>query len=590
MTCFKRLMALTTALALVTPGYAADPAPFWPAAERLALEQREAAIWPTETRIRSGAGGIVTGTASPIAVHAGAEMLRAGGTAADAVVATALTQVTTMLGANVSFAGVAELLYFDAKTGKVHALDAGWNSWRGETAPATIPDTDLSEITNVVGASAGAAGRKTLVPGFMAGMEAAHRRFGRLPFRQLFAPSLWYARNGVPVSGLLGAYFGAAEKHLMLTEQGRRFAMPDGAHLPKMGARFVQPELAAFLEAVARRGAAHMYRGPWARHYVDAVRDAGGVATMADMTAYRPRWTVPLTTAFRDAAVFGPAAPSSSGCAILAALNLLDHGGPTSPYWQDAKAFRGTALAMRLAMAAPYASELAAFEQRAGIGGSCVARLMPGWGAAVAPAMEAMLGGAVTVPAGHHSASVVAIDRWGNVAALVHSSNTPLWGDSGMIVDGVPIPVPAGLYRHELVKIAPGSRVPTDMAPILALRGGRPVLGVATIGSSLTQETVRLVAGLLSGGDAATVMGAPPLLLNFEQFGMPMMERDELVPAGRYPAQLLQAIRGTSLKVREVDAQRTLILKGTAVAGIIDAGEAPRSIEMPGVMSFAEAE
>jgi gamma-glutamyltranspeptidase/glutathione hydrolase len=590
MTCFKRLMALTVTLALATPGGAAPSPTLSPTAARLVLEQREAAIWPTETRIRSGAGGVVTGTASPIAVHAGAEALRQGGTAADAVVATALTQVTTMLGANVSFAGVAELLYFEAKTGKVHALDAGWNSWRGETSSATIPDTDLSGITNVAGANAGAAGRKTLVPGFMAGMEATHRGFGRLPFRRLFAPSLWYARNGVPVTGLLGAYFAAAEKHLMLTRQGRRFAMPGGAHLPKIGDRFVQPELAAFLEAVAGHGAAHMYRGPWAQHYVDAVRDAGGVATMADMAAYRPRWTVPLTTTFRDATIFGPAAPNSSGCAILAALNLLDHGGPTSPYWQDAMAFRRTALAMRLAMAAPYAPELTAFEQRAGIGGNCAARLTPGWGATVAPAMEAMLGGATATPAGHHSASVVAIDRWGNVAVLVHSSNTPMWGDTGMIVDGVPIPVPAGLYRHELMKIAPGDRVPTDMAPILVLREGKPVLGVATIGSSLMQETVRLVAGLLPGGDAALVMGAPPLLLNFEQFEIPMMDRDELVPAGRYPPQLLQTIRAAGLKVREVDAQRALILKGTAVAGMIDAGKAPRSIEVPGVMSFAEAE
>ena len=188
--------ALTFALmvCVATPGAAADLSPArWPEAERLRLEQREAAIWPTEIRSASSRQGLVAGTASPIAVHAGAEALRQGGTAADAAIATALTQVTTMLGANVSYAGVAQLVYFEARTGRVYTLDAGWGTWRGEHSPATIPGTDLGMITGHTTAPSGAAGRKALVPGFMAGMAAIHHRFGRLPFPILFAPSIWYA-------------------------------------------------------------------------------------------------------------------------------------------------------------------------------------------------------------------------------------------------------------------------------------------------------------------------------------------------------------------------------------------------------------
>src|SRR4051812_11497669 len=130
----KRLAALTAALALAAPVHAADLSPgHWPEAERLALERREAMVFPTEARAVEGRGGFVSATASPVAVHAGMEALRQGGTAADAAVATALTQIVMMGQANVSYAGIAQLVYYEARTKRVYALDAGWNGWRGES-------------------------------------------------------------------------------------------------------------------------------------------------------------------------------------------------------------------------------------------------------------------------------------------------------------------------------------------------------------------------------------------------------------------------------------------------------------------------
>ena len=85
---------------------------------------------------------------------------------------------------------------------------------------------------------------------------------------------------------------------------------------------------------------------------------------MADMAAYAPRWTAPVSTGFAGATVFGPDQDNGNGCAILTALNLLDHAGPVGRYWQDAAAFRTTALALRFAIAAPYAPGIRAFEQR----------------------------------------------------------------------------------------------------------------------------------------------------------------------------------------------------------------------------------
>ncbi len=576
------LITMAAMVALPAAAPAADLSPaHWPEAERLRLEQREAAIWPGESRTASGTNGLVTGTASPVAVHAGVEALRQGGTAADAAVATALTQITMMAGANVSFAGVAELLYYEKRSGRIFALDAGWGTWRGERSPATIPNADISAITGKAPGAQGAAGRKALVPGFMAGMQALHDRFGRLPFARLFAPAIYYAERGVPVTPLLSSYLKMARPILDTTPEGRAFvAGPDK--------RLAPPGLAATLKAVARGGARVMVRGAWARHYVAAVRARGGAASMADMAAHAPRWTEPQSVKLAGAATYGPDTTNTNACAVLMALNLLGHTAPVAHYWEDASAFRATALAMRTSFFAAYSPEIAAIEKKLGVGGNCAARLTPNYSAAIAPALDS-LAPTGTPPAGHHSASVVAVDRWGNVAALVHSSNTPLWGDTGMIVDGVPVPTPAGIYQAKLAQVTPGTRLPGDMVPLILMRDGKPQAAVATIGTSMMQESARLMLAIARGQDLSAALAAPPLLLNVEDMASALGRREELVPAGRYPADLLAQVRARGLPVREVDKQRTLVLRGTAVAATIGSG-AVQAFEVPGVMGFAEAE
>ena len=144
------------------------------------------AVSPLEQRLIEGTGGLVSATVSPIAVYAGIQALKAGGSAADAAATTALTQIATQLGSVVSYAGVFTMVYHDAKTRKVYSMDAGFNSYLGETDPKTIPVSDLGPVLAKFVSKptdAGAKGRETLVPGFMAGVEAMHSRFGRLPLR-----------------------------------------------------------------------------------------------------------------------------------------------------------------------------------------------------------------------------------------------------------------------------------------------------------------------------------------------------------------------------------------------------------------------
>jgi gamma-glutamyltranspeptidase/glutathione hydrolase len=590
--CLAAILAL---MASTTDAAAADLSPArWPADVRAKVEHREAATFPASLREVKGAV-LVTGALSPIAVHAGIEALRQGGTAADAAAVVELTQVATSLGSVVSYAGVSELLYFDAKSGKVSALNAGWASYRGETDPASIPDPNVTFAPGQPAPTGGAQGRKTLVPGFMAGVEAMHARFGRLPFADLFQPAIWYAQNGVTVSPLLAVYFEYQQQRLWRTPEGRRFAsMPDG-QLPKAGDVLRQPELADTLQHVAAEGAGYMYRGGWAKAYVAAIHAEGGAATLDDLARYQPQWGEPLSVPFAGTTIFGPAEDPDHACPSLEALNLLSHQqvSAMAPYWTDPAAFAAYSRTLRFASLRRFLPQVAAAERAAGVAGdTCRSRLTPAYAAAIAPQIEALLGGpGAGGAAGHHSDSVVVVDRWGNVAVLVHSINAVVWGDTGIVVGGVPIPDAASINKARLVATKPGDRLGGDMTPLLALREGRPVLAVATVGSSLHQENVRLVAGLLAQGQALpTTLPAPPLLLDAKTPapGQTLLDMPIPIPAGAYDARQQQAFTAAGVAVEEQPTAAAM--RGTAVVAVIDpATHEASTVEVSHQYGFAEA-
>src|SRR5579863_1111466 len=137
---------------------------------------------------------MVSGTSNPFAVHAGLEALKNGGTAADAALTTALTQIALFAGATISYAGIMTAVYFDASSGKVHTLNAAYNTLKNERWAFTIPGMGKHS------------GRTALVPGFMAGVQALHHRFGKLPFATLFEPAIRIAEDGFCLSPIIGKW------------------------------------------------------------------------------------------------------------------------------------------------------------------------------------------------------------------------------------------------------------------------------------------------------------------------------------------------------------------------------------------------
>ena len=569
----------------------------WDQTERARLESIEAQTWsPPAPRTLTTSGGIVSATVSPRAAHAGLRALEAGGTAADAAAVVALTQISTQLGSVVSYAGVFTLVYYDAATRRIHALDAGFNTYAGETDPATIPASDLGALNfGRTVTPTDAHGRKTLVPGFMAGVEAMHTRFGRLPFADLFAPALWYADQGVTVSPILAHFFQMRETALARTPEGRAFLAQSGRTTPQAGDRFLQPALAGTLRNVAARGARFMYDGSWADAFVSTVVREGGRVTANDLARYRATWTEPQQLDVFGHTVFTNNAPHLGGYALFSGLNLTEAAGlgARGPYWSDPRTFATLARINTLATRAPaLGASVENWLRARQFEPTPAAQLGKPFARLLAPALAGIF---APPPADQprHSNSIVVVDAAGNIAALTHTINTVVWGDTGIVVGGIPIPDSAGFQQARLVHVAPGARVPHEIIDTICLRDGHPVLATASIGSSLAAESLRVLVSMLGQShDLPTAMNAPAQLATFLTPDAEMSAQGLAVsvPEGRYPHAFLQSLRAHHLAIAEQPAAAVSSLRGTLAAVSIDPDTGLRTaVESPEITVFNAA-
>jgi gamma-glutamyltranspeptidase/glutathione hydrolase len=511
--------------------------------------------------LAEGRKGIVVGFTGPAAVHAGLQTLQAGGSAADAAMATAMTQVVEAAGSYVSFAGILTMTYYDAATGKVYFLNAGYNTPREENDPLSIPGADP---LNLAGKPPVHSGRTALVPGFMAGVGAAHERFGKLPLARIFEPAIALAEDGYKADAMLAGAVTYRKKVLSrLPETRRIFAHEDGTFV-KAGERFRQPELARTLRRAAAEGTAFLYRGEWARHFVDAVRQGGGKITLEDLKAYKAIWEEPVRTRFRGYEVFAPGFSSLGGVETVEALNLLSladlrrYGPPAtsgeSLFWLmqitanqrlsylhagDAALPRGVDLSPRTRVTPEHARRIWD-RMQAGTWPYSAAKARPGSGPA-------------------HSSGVVAVDRWGNVAAVTHSINAVLWGATGIFVGGISIPDSASFQQEAMKRAGPGNRLPDPMSPLVVVRQGKPVLASSAIGAGLHQKNIQALAGVLEFGlDAQAAVDAPAFLLP-QADGARSVAR---VRQGAFDKKVLDAVRERGQQLKVVSVREDAIYRG----------------------------
>ena len=258
--------------------------------------------------------------ANPLAAEAGRDILRAGGSAIDAAIATSLV-LNLVEPQSAGIGGGAFLLHYDGKSGDVTAYDGR------ETAPAAVgPDLFLRPDGEPMGFwEAVVGGRSVGVPGLVRMLELSHKAHGRLPWATLFEPAIRLAEGGFAVSPRLHALI-ARDKHLK-TDATAAAYFHDASGAPlAVGTRLRNPAFVETLHRIAQDGADAFYTGPIAEAVVAAVQGAPaspGQLSLADLAGYEAKQRNPLCAPYRAWRVCGMPPPTSGGVAVLQTLGIL---------------------------------------------------------------------------------------------------------------------------------------------------------------------------------------------------------------------------------------------------------------------------
>ena len=253
---------------------------------------------------------------SELASQAGMEILRRGGNAVDAAIATALA-LSVVDQASSGLGGGGFMVIYRSKDQKSFALDFR------ETAPAASRRELYMQDGKPVPALSLTGALAVGVPGEIAGLLEVHKKFGTLPLVVLAAPAIKLAADGFPLDAALRA---AIQRRLpsmkRFPDLGRIYA-PNGA-VPKLGERIRQTALAETLKAIVRQGGRVFYQGWIGQAIVATVKKAGGVMTLDDLKYYKAVWRKPLIGSYRGRTVITMPPPSSGGVALLEMLNVLE--------------------------------------------------------------------------------------------------------------------------------------------------------------------------------------------------------------------------------------------------------------------------
>ena len=257
--------------------------------------------------------GIVA-TAQTLASQAGAQVLARGGSAVDAAIAAnaVLGLVEPMMNGP---GGDLFALVWDAKTNKLQGLNSGgWSprkltiQFLNQRGLSTLPAGGIHTVT---------------VPGCVYGWEALHKRYGKLPWKDLFRPAIYYAENGFPVTELIQWDWDNASYKLSADPEASQVFLPNGA-APKVGQIFKNPGLGHAYRLIAALGASALAAGPIGEAILKTSQRLGGALALEDLRDFRPEWVEPLSTTYRDWKVY-ELPPNGQGIGTLEMLNIMEN-------------------------------------------------------------------------------------------------------------------------------------------------------------------------------------------------------------------------------------------------------------------------
>ncbi|MEV4927027.1 gamma-glutamyltransferase [Streptomyces roseoverticillatus] len=525
----RRRLPVLAATASLVVGLGALPAA---ATARAGGQAAEAGRTPAKTPVAVGYGGAVASVDAD-ASAAGIEVLRKGGNAVDAAVATAAALgVTEPYSAGIGGGGY--LVYYDAKRHQVSTVDGR------ERAPLSADKNLFLENGKPIPfADAVTSGLSVGTPGTPAAWDTALRTWGSRSLAQVLKPAERIARSGFTVDATFRQQTADNQTRFKDFPATAKLFLPGGAP-PAVGSTFKNPDLARTYALLGERGVGALYRGELGRDIVRTVRKppvdaaSGRVARPGDLTeedlrAYGAKRQAPTRTSYRGLDVYGIGPSSSGGTTVAEALNILEGGdlskaGETTYLHRYIEASR-IAFADRNRWVGDPAFEdvpaKALTSQRFADARACLVKddavlkspLAPGDPRRPVPC-GAQGKAAPTPYEGEHTSHLTVADKWGNVVA--YTLTIEQTGGSGITVPGRGfllnneltdfsfVPVTPGVHDPNLP--GPGKRPRSSLSPTIVLDHGRPAFALG------------------SPGGATIITTALQTLLNHVDRGMPLVD------------------------------------------------------------------
>ena len=426
----------------------------------------------------SGSKGMVV-CSHPLATRAGVDVLKAGGNAADAALATSICQ-TVVEPHMTGITGVLSMLYFDAATGETTYVNG--SAARPEAALDGFSPADL------------ATGRGVAVPGFWAGFEAAHARHGQASRATVMEAAIGYAREGFEIHPFLWGEIFVEYAKIGRTPQGREIFSRNDT-LPRPGDLLVQQRAADTLTALLEEGSDYFYRGAFAQELVDVVQAAGGVLTLKDMEQYEARWQPPAEGSYRGYKVLGSPPPDHGGSHLIEILNMvelldLEKLGP--PTESAETLFHMARIANQVYLDGFKQHDPATHKLPLDL---ILSKEYARMRFDLMQMDRTVDAGPAPPPAG--SNHVTAVDANGNVATILHSCMSLPWSN-GLFAGGVTV-VAAGAHYMRVMP-GPGDRISAYVCPNIVFDGERPMLASGSPSVSLLQNILQNTTNILDFG------------------------------------------------------------------------------------------
>jgi gamma-glutamyltranspeptidase/glutathione hydrolase len=533
----------------------------------VANAQSSAKPWPQQA-VR-GAHGMVA-TDEPLGSQVGVDIMKRGGNAIDAAVATAFAlAVVEPAAGNIGGGGFMLIRLADGKT--------TFYDYR-EVAPGKATrdmyiraDGKLDEEASVIGY------KSVAVPGTVAGLELVLKNYGTMKLADALLPAIRLAENGFAISEKLAREFGEERPGLEKFPASRRIFL-NGGKMWKAGDTLKQPELAATLKRIAKNGAAEFYHGETAKMIVDEMAKNGGLITLENLANYKVRVREVLRAKYESNGhkweVLTSPPPSSGGVAMIEALNMLQ--GVALKGWDDPQSVHMVAETMRRVFAdraayladpdfsdipvagltAPcYAKERASTIDSAKASSSANVKAGDpkacGISASAGPQAISSLGD------GPHTTHFSVVDGAGNAVASTYTLNdnygSHVVSSAGFLLNdemddfttqpGVPNAL-YGLMQSEANAIAPGHRPLSSMTPTILLRDGKLSFVTGSPGGPtiISATLLSVINWMRLGLEAQAAINAP----RFHHQWLP----DQILMENEFPVGMESALNARGHKTK----------------------------------------